>query len=105
MILGNVVGTVVSTRRADSLDAPRHLLVAPCDQRGAPKQTALIALDLIGARRGDVVLVCQGSPCRQTAATENQPLDAVIAAIVDLIDQGDEVVYRIRAIEREGVRV
>ncbi len=94
MIPGIVVGTVVSTRRADGVDAPRYLFVDPCDQHGKRKNSALVALDMIGARHGDMVLLCQGSPCRQTPVTDNKPFDALIAAIVDMIDQENTVVYQ-----------
>jgi microcompartment protein CcmK/EutM len=94
MILGIVVGTVVSTRRADGIEAARYLLVEQCDQQGTRKHDFLVALDLIGARYGEVVLLCQGSPARQTMITDNRPIDALIAGIVDLIDEKGTVVYQ-----------
>ena len=94
MILGTVAGTVVSTRRADGIEAPRYLLVDQCDQQGKQKNNFLVALDMIGARPGEVVLVCQGSPCRQTPLTDDKPFDALIVAIVDLIDEKGTVVYK-----------
>ncbi|MBD3307326.1 ethanolamine utilization protein EutN [candidate division KSB3 bacterium] len=94
MILGMVVGTVVSSRRADGLEAPKYLLVDPCDQRGTRKNAALVALDLIGAGPGEVVILCQGSAARQTTVTDDRPIDAVIVAIVDLIDERGAVVYQ-----------
>lgn len=94
MILATVVGTVVSTRRADGIEAPRYLLMEQCDQQGTQKKNFLVALDMIGARHGEVVLLCQGSPCRQTKLTYDRPFDALIVAIVDLIDERGEVVYR-----------
>jgi microcompartment protein CcmK/EutM len=94
MILGTVVGTVVSTRRADGIDQPRYLLVEQCDQHGRSKQAFHVALDLINANAGERVLVCQGSPCRQMRVTDNRPIDALIVAIVDLIDEQGDVVYK-----------
>jgi microcompartment protein CcmK/EutM len=94
MILGTVAGTVVSTRRADGIEAPRYLLIEQCDQQGKQKNSFLVALDMIGARPGEVVLVCQGSPCRQTPLTYDKPFDALIVAIVDLIDEQGTVMYK-----------
>ena len=94
MILGTVAGTVVSTRRADGIEAPRYLVVDQCDQHGTRKNEYLVALDMIGARYGEVVLLCEGSPCRQTSLTDNKPFDALIVAIIDLIDQQGTVVYK-----------
>jgi microcompartment protein CcmK/EutM len=94
MILGTVVGTVVSTRRADGIESARYLLVEQCDQQGTGKQDFHVALDMINANYGEIVLVCQGSPCRQTLLTNDRPFDALIVAIVDLIDEKGKVVYK-----------
>ena len=94
MNLGMVVGTVVSNRRADQIDAARYLLLEQCDQKGAGKKDFLVALDLIGAGYGEIVLVCQGSAARQTTITDDRPMDAVIVAIVDMIDEHGELVYK-----------
>ena len=94
MILGTVVGTVVADRRADGIDAARYLLVEQCDQQGTRKHDFLVALDMLGARYEEVVLLCQGSPCRQTRMTDNRPIDALIVGIVDLIDEQGTVVYK-----------
>jgi len=88
MTLARVRGTVVATRRSDGIDDPRYLLVEDCDQRGSGRGEWLVALDLVGANRGQLVLCSQGSPCRQTAETEGRPMDALVVAIVDAIDQG-----------------
>lgn len=93
MIVATVAGTVVSTRRADGIASARYLLVDQCDQHVQRKNDYLVALDLIGAKNGEVVLVSQGSPCRQTPSTENKPMDAVIVGIIDLIDVQGNMVY------------
>ena len=94
MILGRVVGTIVSNCRADQIDAARYLLLEQCDQQGTGKKDFLVGLDLIGANYGEIVLVCQGSAARQTTITYDRPMDAVIVAIVDMIDEHGELVYR-----------
>jgi microcompartment protein CcmK/EutM len=94
MILGMVVGTVVSHRRADQIDAPRYLLVDQSDQRGQKKNDILVALDMVGAGYGEMVMLSQGSAARQTTLTDNRPMDAVIVGIVDLIDEQGNMVYQ-----------
>ena len=94
MILGKVVGTVVSNRRADRIDAVRYLLIEQCNQQGIGKHDFLVALDLIGANYGEVVILCQGSAARQTPVTDDRPIDAVIVGIIDLIDEKGKVVYK-----------
>ena len=94
MILGTVVGTVVSSQRADGLDAPSYLLIDKCDQHGRQKQDFLVALDLMGAAKGEIVLLSQGSAARQTKMTDDKPLDAVIIGIVDQLDEGGTLTYQ-----------
>lgn len=93
MTLARVRGTVVATTRADGVGDARYLLVEDCDQRGAGRGGHLVALDLVGADRGQVVLVAQGSSCRWDRRSEDRPIDAVLLAIVDQIDERGRVVY------------
>ena len=94
MILGKVVGTVVSNKRADQIEAARYLLIDQCDQQGRGKNDFLVALDLIGAGYEEIVLLSQGSAARQTTITDNRPMDAIIIGIVDLIDEQGNIVYK-----------
>jgi microcompartment protein CcmK/EutM len=94
MILGKVVGTVVSEKRADQIEAAKYLLIDQCDQQGRGKNDFLVALDLIGAGYEEIVLLSQGSAARQTTITDNRPMDAIIIGIVDLIDEQGNVVYK-----------
>ncbi len=94
MIIGQVVGTVISRQRVDRVDRPTYLLIEQSDQGGNGKQKYLVALDLIGAGRGELVLLCQGSSARQTPVTDDRPIDAVVVAIIDLIDEMGDVTYR-----------
>ncbi len=94
MILGTVAGTVVSSKRADNIDAPKYLLVEQCNQQGIGKKSFLVALDLVGAGHGEVVLLSQGSAARQTTVTDDRPIDALIVGIVDLIDEKGTIRYK-----------
>jgi len=94
MLLAQVVGTVVSTEKADGLKGTKYLLVYACNQRGEPGENHIVALDLVGAGMGEMVIVAQGSSARQTEMTYEKPIDAVIAGIVDLIEENGEMVYR-----------
>jgi microcompartment protein CcmK/EutM len=93
MTLARVRGTVVATRRSDKVEAPRWLLVEECDQTGAGRGEYLVALDMVGADRGQVVLLTQGSSCRWTTRTEDRPMDTLVVAIVDQIDQRGVMSY------------
>lgn len=93
MTLARVRGTVVATMRSDGIENPRFLLVEECDQKGSGRNEFLVALDLVGAERGQLVLLTQGSSCRWTPATDNKPMDVLVTAIVDTIDQAGVEVW------------
>ena len=93
MNLARVRGTVVASKRSDQVVGAKWLLVEDCDQAGAGKGKYLVALDMVGAERGQLVLLTQGSSCRWTYRTDDRPMDTLVVAIVDQIDQSGEVVY------------
>ena len=93
MILAKVVGTVVSSTINDGMQGSRYLLVEKTDQYGTKKGDYLVALDIVGVANGELVMVTEGSPSRETPVTVNKPVDALIVGIVDLIDENDKVVY------------
>jgi microcompartment protein CcmK/EutM len=61
MIFGRVAGSVVSTRKQDGISGTKYLLVHLCNQHGSAIEGYLVALDLVGAGTGEVVIVAQGS--------------------------------------------
>jgi microcompartment protein CcmK/EutM len=94
MNLARVRGTVVASRRSDQVAGAKWLLVEDCDQAGVGKGEYLVALDMVGAERGQLVLLTQGSSCRWTHRTDDRPMDTLVVGIVDTIDQGGAVVYQ-----------
>jgi microcompartment protein CcmK/EutM len=94
MILGKVVGTVVCSSRNDSLAGARYLLIDKTDQYGKKLSDFIVALDIIGAGYDELVMVTEGSPSRETPATVNKPVDALVVGIVDSIDESDKVIFR-----------
>jgi microcompartment protein CcmK/EutM len=93
MLIGKVVGTVVSTRKEEELSGLKFLLVRGQDLDGKPTSTLVVAVDAVGAGVGEVVLYASGSSARQTAVTKDRPVDAVIMAIVDQVEVGGELKY------------
>jgi microcompartment protein CcmK/EutM len=86
MVLGKVVGTVVSTRKEEELQGLKFLLVKACDADGKPTGAPVVAVDAVGAGVGEVVLYASGSSARQTKVTKDRPVDATIMAIVDVVE-------------------
>ncbi|KAF0199751.1 MAG: ethanolamine utilization protein EutN/carboxysome structural protein Ccml [Bacteroidetes bacterium] len=94
MILGKVVGTVVSSATRIDFPGAGFLLIEKCSQSGELKNDYVVALDLVGAGKGEMVMVSEGSTARETPATVGKPLDAIVVGIVDLIDENEKVVYQ-----------
>jgi microcompartment protein CcmK/EutM len=86
MVLGKVVGTVVSSRKEEELTGLKFLLVKACDADGNPTGATVVAADAVGAGVGEVVLYAAGSSARQTKVTKDRPVDATIMAIVDQVE-------------------
>jgi len=94
LLLAKVKGTIVSTKKADTIWGTKYLLVQICDYREKLRKQFVVALDLVGAGVGEVVIIAQGSSARQTKMTFEKPIDAVIAGIVDLIEENGTITYR-----------
>ena len=94
MILGQVVGTVVSTRKDAGLSGLKLLVVRELDDALAPTGHIVVSADAVGAGRDEVVLVAAGSSARLTEATRDKPVDSVIVGIVDEVEEDGKLVYR-----------
>jgi ethanolamine utilization protein EutN/carbon dioxide concentrating mechanism protein CcmL len=93
MLLGRVVGTLVSTQKEPSLDGLRFLVVRHLTIDNEDADSYVVAADAVGAGLGEVVLYATGSSARQTKITHQRPNDAVIMAIVDTWEVDGEVKY------------
>jgi len=89
-----VVGNVVGSRTVDRFRGPTYLLVEPTTPSGVLKGAPIVAVDAVQAGEGDLVLLSQGSSCRQIEGTENAAIDALIIGIIDLIDSNGSVTYQ-----------
>lgn len=83
MFIGEVIGTVIASRKTDNMDGLALRIVRKIAVDLSPSETYLVAVDVVGAGTGELVLVASGSPARQTQQTDARPCDAVIMAIVD----------------------
>jgi ethanolamine utilization protein EutN len=84
MILGRVTGNVVSTIHHPIIDGRKLLLAERLDQEGKPTGAYIIALDGIGAGRGETVLILdEGSGARQLLDDASAPVRSIIVGIVD----------------------
>lgn len=86
MILGRVVGTVVSTRKDEKLSGSKLLVVRTTDPRGKDEAGYVIAVDTVDAGLHDRVLVVSGSSARMATGLKDTPVDAAIVGVVDQVE-------------------
>lgn len=82
MLSGRVIGTIVSTRKVDSLVGSKFLEVQLFSD-GKETSEYLIAIDTVGAGIGEKVLITTGSSARLALDKVSTPTDAVIVGIID----------------------
>lgn len=94
MMLAKVIGTVVATRKEQSLSGLKFLLLRQVDVDGKEAGGHVVAADVVGAGFGEMVLYATGSSARQTVQTDKRPCDAVVMAIVDNWEVHGEIKYK-----------
>ena len=94
MLLGKVVGTLVSTRKDPKLEGLKFLVLQRLSIEGKPLDGYVVAVDAVSAGVDEVVMYATGSSARQTVVTDRRPCDAVIMAIVDTWEVGGDVKYQ-----------
>ncbi len=77
MIIGKVVGSVVSTRKNENLVGSKFMIVKP------EEGNTFVAVDNVGAGIGENVLVATGSAARIGCGMNTSPIDAAIVGIID----------------------
>lgn len=82
MIIGKVIGSIVSTRKNDNLIGNKFLIIEPVKSMSGSGNN-LVAVDNVGAGIGEVVLVATGSAARIGCGQDLAPIDAAIVGIVD----------------------
>jgi len=94
MLIGKVIGTVISTRKNSKLIGSKFLIVEPRNYTNSSTadNTPIVAVDTVGAGVGEIVLVALGSAARIGCQFEGAPIDAAVVGIVD--DEKDIVVSK-----------
>lgn len=95
MRLARVLGQVVSTVKEPALAGFKLLILEAISEAdpGTAVGTHYVAIDLIGAGEGEIVLVTTGSAARVAAQSAEVPTDCAVVAIADSVIWQGSVTY------------
>jgi ethanolamine utilization protein EutN len=102
MFLAKVEGSVVSTKKEASMNGRKLLLLRPqlVDEKDPSRfrsgSNTIVAVDVVGAGIGELVMFCQGSSARLAGGLKDLPVDAVVIGIVDVVDVLGKQIYSSR---------
>src|SRR5438067_8473860 len=102
MFLARGEGSVVSTKKDASMNGRKLLLLRPQlvddkdPSRFRPGSNTIVAVDVVGAGLGEMVMFCQGSSARLAGGLKDLPVDAVVVGIVDCVDVLGKQIYNSR---------
>jgi ethanolamine utilization protein EutN len=85
MNFAQVLGTVVATRKYETLKDIKFYIIQPLDEHKQPQGQEIIAADTVGARPGDLVLWVDKREAALALPDPFNPADAAVVGIVDHI--------------------
>lgn len=89
MNIGKIVGTVVATRKDETLLGCKLMITQPLTMDYKEIGEPIIAVDTVGAGIGEVVIYTKGTAARNAARKRESSIDMAIVGIVDNIDLYD----------------
>lgn len=81
MIAGRIIGVCVATQKDPRLSGRKLLVVEPVRSDGTPAGKPAIAVDLVGAGAGELVLLAKSRDA--SLAANDAPIDLAVVAIAD----------------------
>ena len=94
MIIARIMGTAVASAKHAALNSTKLLVVCPADVDGKISGDPAVAVDLVGAGEGELVIVSQGSSARLATNHKNSPVDAAIVGILDSLQCDGKIRFR-----------
>ncbi len=86
MYLGEVIGTVVCSKKYEGLEGARLLIVQPLDHHRRPAGTPEVAVDRVSARPKDLVYLVGSREAALACDPTFVPVDSAIVGLVDAVD-------------------
>ena len=86
MHLGRVIGTLVATRKDESLVGIKLLIVEPLNHERKVRGDPFIAADVVQSGPGEVIFWVGAREAPKALPSRYGPVDAAIVGIVDRVD-------------------
>lgn len=86
MIIGKVIGNVWATRKEESLQGLKLLVIETLNYNKSVSGGEIVAADKVGAGIGDTVLITTGSSARKALNKDEVPIDAMVVGIIDEVE-------------------
>lgn len=86
MIIGRILGTIVSTQKDERLLGKKLLIVKPINLDGTDQSGYVVAVDTVGAGFHERVMVVGGSSARMAEGNKDCPVDSAIIGVIDRLD-------------------
>lgn len=85
MQIARVLGTVVATVKSESLEGRKLLVIQPLDGSLNQKGRPMVAVDSVGAGKGEIVFWCRGREASFPFLPSEVPSDCTIVGIIDSV--------------------
>lgn len=83
MFIGKVIGSLWATRKTENTTGAKFLIVQPYNLNKAPNTDTIVAVDILGAGVGELVVVAYGRAARIAVGNEDMSIEAAITGIID----------------------
>jgi ethanolamine utilization protein EutN len=93
MKLARVIGTVVATKKVDSIRDLKILMIQPLDEKLAASGEPVAAIDTVQAGYGDLVYYTMAREAALALPVPFAPVDAAITGVVDQVNVEDKGIY------------
>lgn len=85
MQFARVLGTVVATVKSEALEGRKLLVIQPLDGSLGHLGRPIVAIDSVGAGKGEIVFWCRGREASFPFLPSEVPSDCTIVGIVDSV--------------------